>query len=85
MNYWVIEMENGKPSELPPKGPFGSKEAAKRWITKRWIIEDCKALFEHADEVKLGENEDWSTPMIILQEVETIKTTPVVTFTIKTK
>jgi hypothetical protein len=79
MNYWVIEMENGKPSDsMQPKGPFGSKEAA-----KKWIVEDCKALFEVADEIALGENTDWSTPMLILQEVEEVKTIPVVSFTVK--
>ena len=79
MKYWVIEMEGGKPScELPPKGPFGSKEAA-----KKWIIEDCKATFQHSEEVEIGENTEWSALMLILEEVEEVKAIPVVTFTVK--
>jgi hypothetical protein len=79
MKYWVIEMEGGRPSaSMQPQGPFASKEAA-----KKWIIEDCKGTFENADEIQLGENVGWSTPMLILQEVEEIKTIPVVTFTVK--
>jgi hypothetical protein len=79
MKYWVIEMLGGKPSDLmQPQGPFASKEAA-----RRWIIEDCKGTFEAADEFQLGENADWSTPMLILQEVEEVKTIPVVSFTVK--
>jgi hypothetical protein len=79
MKYWVIEMEGCKPSDtMQPQGPFASKEAA-----RKWIVEDCKATFENADEVALGENADWSTPMLILKEVEMVKPTPIVSFAIK--
>jgi hypothetical protein len=61
---------------------------------KYWVIEmeggrpsasmqPRKGTFENADEIQLGENVDWSTPMLILQEVEEIKAIPVVTFTVK--
>jgi hypothetical protein len=79
MKYWVIEMEGGKPSDvMPPKGPFASKEAA-----KKWIIEDCEATFQHSDDIELGENSDWSAPMLIVQVIEEVKTIPVVTFKVK--
>ena len=79
MKYWIIEMEGDRPSDtMQPQGPFSSKEAA-----RKWIVEDCKSTFKLADEVALGENADWSTPMLILQEVEEVKTIPVVTFTVK--
>jgi hypothetical protein len=79
MNFWVIEKDQTDENLHLVKGPFGNKEAA-----KKWIIEDCKASFACADDVLIGENNDWSGPLMILQEVETVKPIPVVTFTIKT-
>jgi hypothetical protein len=79
MKYWIIEMEGDRPSDtMQPQGPFSSKEAARKWIK-----EDCRATFENAEEVKLGENANWSTPMLIVQEVEMVKPTPIVSFAIK--
>lgn len=79
MKYWVVELENGKPSDcMHPQGPFTTQESAKKWIE-----EDCRSTFENADGVRVGPNHDWSGEMIVLQEVKRYKPIPVVNFTIK--
>jgi hypothetical protein len=78
MNYWVIEKDTMEEEMHLVKGPFKTKEAA-----KKWAIDDCKETFESSADISIGENKNWSSEMMIVQEVETIKPIPIVSLTIK--
>ena len=73
--YWVIDLEYGRCSEAHRKatGPFDSVSAA-----EKWIAEDCLETFSCSDSIELGENADWSSQLVIVQEVKQLKPTPVV-------
>ncbi len=73
--YWVIDLDYGLCSEQHREatGPFDSVSAA-----EKWIAEDCLETFSCSSSIELGENADWSSRLVIVQEVKQLKPTPVV-------
>lgn len=49
------------------------------------LIKDAEHLFSQSGEMVIGENEDWGSPIIIVQAIKKVRQVPVVNVSVKLK
>jgi hypothetical protein len=79
--YWIIDLENMGELYREARGPFKSVAEAEESLRK-----DAADWFaDYNDPESLGENLNWSLPVLIVEEKKKIQQVPVVKFEIKLK
>jgi hypothetical protein len=79
--YWIIDLENMGESFREARGPFKSIAEAEDLLRRE--AADCFA--DYNDPENIGENLNWASPVLIVEEKKKIQQVPVVKFEIKLK